>query len=47
MNARGWLYWMARLLGDINAVAKGRAGKRIARRVIGRPVLRGWGRLWR
>ena len=47
MSLRGWLYWLARLLGDVNAVAKGKAGKRIARRVPGRQVLRAWGRLWR
>ena len=47
MTFRGWLYWLARLLGDANAIAKGRAGKRAARRVTGAQVLRAWGRLWR
>ena len=33
---RGWLYWLARLLGDVNAVKRGRTGQRIARRAAGR-----------
>jgi len=33
---RSLLYFIARLLGDINAVRKGRIGKRIGRRVVGR-----------
>ena len=41
---RSWLYWLARLLGDIEAVRRGRIGKRIARRLAGRVV---GGALWR
>lgn len=41
---RSWLYWLARLLGDIEAVRRGRVGKRIARRLAGRVVGRA---LWR
>ena len=33
---RGVLYALARLLGDINAVEKGRIPRRIARRMAGR-----------
>lgn len=35
-KTRGFLYWLARLLGDVNAVKKGRVGKRIVRRTTGR-----------
>ena len=35
-STRGFLYWLARILGDINAVKKGRVGKRVARRVTGK-----------
>lgn len=36
MTFRGFLYWLARLLGDVNAVNKGRVGRRIGRRAAGR-----------
>ena len=32
MSLRGWLYWMARTLGDLNAIVKGRFLQRLARR---------------
>ena len=35
-KTRGFLYWLARLLGDVNAVKRGTVGKRIARRAAGR-----------
>jgi len=35
-KTRGFLYWLARLLGDVNAVGKGKAGKRIVRRTAGK-----------
>lgn len=35
-KTRGFLYWLARLLGDVNAVKKGKVGKRIGRRVAGK-----------
>ena len=38
---RSLLYFIARILGDISAVQKGRAGKRVERRIIGK----GTGRL--
>jgi len=33
---RNILYFIARLLGDVNAVKKGKVGKRIARRAAGK-----------
>jgi len=44
---RSILYFIARLLGDVNAVSKGRVGKRIARRLVGRATGRALGRLFR
>jgi hypothetical protein len=35
-NFRGWLYRLARLLGDVQAVEKGRIPRRIVRRVAGK-----------
>lgn len=35
-KTRGFLYLLARILGDINAVQKGTVGKRIARRAAGK-----------
>ncbi|MEA5444601.1 hypothetical protein VCB98_02070 [Gammaproteobacteria bacterium AB-CW1] len=46
-RTRGLLYWLARLLGDVNAVRRGRVGRRIGRRVVGRAAGRGIGRLFR
>lgn len=40
---RRWLYRGARLLGDVTAVRRGRAHKRIYNRIIGRTIVR---RLW-
>lgn len=38
MSLRSWLYKMARILGDLNAIAKGPRAieKRIERRLVGR-----------
>jgi hypothetical protein len=33
---RSFLYFLARLLGDVSAMQRGRFGKRIQRRIIGR-----------
>lgn len=33
---RGFLYGLAKLLGDINAVNKGKVGRRAGRRVVGK-----------
>ena len=46
-RTRGSLYKLARILGDVQAVRKGRVGKRIGRRVVGRYAGRGMGRLFR
>lgn len=35
-KSRGLLYRLARMLGDVNAVQKGRVGRRVSRRVAGR-----------
>ena len=35
-KTRSFLYRLARLMGDINAVAKGRVGRRIGRRAAGK-----------
>ena len=44
---RNLLYVMAKLLGDINAVKRGKIGKRIARRVAGKITGRCLGRFFR
>jgi len=44
MSFRGFLYWLARLLGDVNAVRRGKVGRRVARRLAGKVTARG---LWR
>ena len=35
---RSFLYALARFLGDVNAVKKGKVGKRLLRRAAGRSV---------
>lgn len=35
---RGWLYLLAKLLGDIDAVCQGKVGKRAGRRIAGRSM---------
>lgn len=44
---RSWLYWLARLLGDANAVKRGRVERRIGRRLVGKVTGRGLWRLFR
>ena len=46
-KTRGWLYFIAKLLGDVQAVKKGRVKKRIARRIVGKAAGRGIGKLFR
>ena len=46
-KTRGLLYTVAKLLGDVQAVKKGKAGKRIARRAAGKVTGRGLGKLFR
>jgi hypothetical protein len=45
-STRGWLYWMARILGDINAIQHGPHGieRRVERRLVGKMAGR---TLWR
>jgi len=40
-KTRGFLYWLSRMLGDVNAVKKGKVGKRVTRRVAGKVTGRG------
>jgi len=44
---RSLLYSTARLLGDVNAIAKGKIGQRIVRRLVGRLTGRWLGRIFR
>ena len=44
---RSVLYFLARILGDINAVRRGRIGQRIGRRLAGKITGRLLGRLFR
>ena len=46
-KTRGFLYALARFLGDVNAVKKGTIGKRIARRAVGKITGRAIGRLFK
>lgn len=47
MKVRSTLYLIARLMGDYNAVKKGRVGRRIGRRVSGRYTGRMLGNLFK
>lgn len=44
---RGFLYLLAKLLGDVNAVKRGRVGRRVGRRIAGRAAGRGLGKLFK
>jgi hypothetical protein len=46
-KTRGFLYALAKFLGDVNAVKKGTIGKRIARRAAGKITGRALGRLFK
>lgn len=46
-RTRGFLYWLARLLGDVNAAKRGRLGRRVGRRITGRATGRGLRRLFK
>lgn len=46
-STRSWLYQIAKLLGDVNAVKRGSVGKRIGRRIAGRATGRGLARLFK
>ena len=47
MNSRSFLYLLARLLGDYNAVKKNRVGRRVGRRIAGKVTGRGLGKLFK
>ncbi|MFW6336200.1 MAG: hypothetical protein ACOC3G_03635 [Phycisphaeraceae bacterium] len=47
MNFRSFLYLLARILGDVNAVKRGRVGRRVGRRVAGKITGRGLGKLFK
>jgi len=44
---RGWLYRLAKLLGDVNAIEKGQVPRRLVRQVAGKLTGRLLGRLFR
>ena len=46
-KVRSVLYRVARLLGDVNAIRKGRVGRRIGRRVAGKLTGRALRRLFK
>ncbi len=46
-KTRGFLYRLARILGDLNAVQRGRIGRRILRRSAGKITGRGLGKLFK
>ncbi|MBA7696044.1 hypothetical protein KA005_81495 [bacterium] len=46
-KTRGILYFLARILGDVSAVKKGKVGKRIARRASGRIVGKGFKKIFK
>lgn len=46
-STRGILYALARFLGDVNAVKRGRVGRRVGRRIAGKATGRALGRLFR
>jgi len=46
-KTRGFLCWLARILGDTSPVEKGRVPRRVARRVAGKVTGRFLGKLFR
>ena len=46
MGTRGRLYRIAKLMGDANAVKKGKVGRRVARRATGKVTSRGMRKLF-
>jgi len=47
MGLRSSLYKVARIMGDINAVKKGKVGRRIARRAAGKGTGKALGKLFK
>jgi len=46
-NFRSLLYFLARILGDVSAVQKGKVGKRIVRRAAGKATGKGFRKLFK
>lgn len=46
-KSRSFLYTLAKFLGDLNAIRRGKIGKRIARRMAGKATGKGLGKLFR
>ncbi|MGD6831443.1 hypothetical protein ACQCT5_04740 [Sutcliffiella halmapala] len=46
-KTRGFLYWLAKILGDVNAVKKGKVKQRIARRITGKITGRMMGKIFK
>jgi len=46
-KARGILYFLAKILGDVGAVQKGKVGKRVARRAAGKAAGKGFRKLFK
>ncbi|MFB4167063.1 hypothetical protein [Virgibacillus sp. JSM 102003] len=46
-NIRKLLYGLAKILGDVNAVKKGKAGKRVGRRIAGKGTGKMLGKLFK
>ncbi|RJQ54077.1 MAG: hypothetical protein C4521_04280 [Actinobacteria bacterium] len=46
-STRGFLYWLARFLGDIQAAKRGRVGRRVGRRIAGKVTGRALRRLFK
>ncbi len=47
MGLRNALYTIARMMGDINAVKKGKVGKRVARRAAGKSTGKALGKIFK
>ncbi len=47
MGLRSFLYKAARIMGDVNAVKKGKVGKRVARRAAGKGTGKALGKLFK
>ena len=47
MDIRSWLYKLAAMMGDVNAVKRDKVGRRVGRRVAGRVTGKGLGRLFK
>lgn len=46
-KTRGFLYTLGRILGDVNAVQKGKVGSRIGRRAAGKATGRAFKKLFK